>query len=60
MEHVRKVHLVDFLTTIIIPNNTIVPCRYPPSSQDHVFWEVWAQALPSPEDGSQLGEAKDS
>lgn len=40
LQHVRKELLVAFPTAIIIPNKNMVPCRYPPSSQDRMFREV--------------------
>lgn len=51
--------LGGFPAAILIPNKTIVPCTYPPSPQDLMFWEIWTQTIPSSDDGSQLGKAKD-
>lgn len=60
MEHVKKVLLVALPINSHHPSQQDHGSNYPPFSQEHVFWEVWDQAIPSPEDGSQLGETKDS
>lgn len=57
MEHVRKVLYVAFPTFFLYDRD---PVQTPAFSTGHVFREVWAQAIPSPGGGLQLGEARGS